>query len=154
MEKNVFLTRRDRGMIAVAIVLDVALNSGNEAVVSNAERAERTGMSGRPLEPLLQTLSRGHLLDSTRGPHGDYRSARLPRLIGVSDVIAAGLNTLEDSEPALNERLQKAVIGPVWDEFDSALLERTQAMTVDDLLRRAAKAGIRRRVSEPLNVVI
>jgi Rrf2 family transcriptional regulator, iron-sulfur cluster assembly transcription factor len=154
VEKKVFLTRRDRGMIAVAIVLDVALNSGNEAVVSNAGLAERTGMSRRTLEPLLQALSRAHLLESTRGPHGGYRMARPPRLIRVSDVIAVGLNTLEDSEPELNGRLHKAVIEPLWNEFDAALLERTQALTVDDLLRRAAKAGIRRRVSEPLNFVI
>lgn len=141
-------------MIAVAILLDVALNSGNDAVVSNAELAERTGMSRRTLEPLLQALSRAHLLDSTRGPHGGYKLARPPRLIKVSDVIAVGLGTLEESEPELNGRLQKAVIEPLWDEFDSALLERAQALTVDDLLRRAAKVGIRRRVTDPLNFMI
>jgi len=149
-----FLTRRDRGMIAVAIVLDVALNSGNETVVSNAELAERTSMSRRTLEPLLQALSREQILESTRGPHGGYRLARLARLIKLSDVIAVGLDTLENAGPGLEGRLQKAVIEPLWDEFDAALLARTESITIDDMLRRAAKAGIRRRVNEPLNFMI
>ncbi len=141
-------------MIAVAIVLDVALNSGNETVISNAELAERTSMSRRTLEPLLQALSREQILESTRGPHGGYRLARLARLIKVSDVVSVGLNTLEDAGSGLAGRLQKAVIEPLWDEFDAALLALSEALTIDDLLRRAAKAGIRRRVNEPLNFVI
>jgi len=149
-----FLTRRDRGMIAVAIVLDVALHSGSETVISNAELAERTGMSRRTLEPLLQALSREHLLESTRGPHGGYRLGRLARLIKVSDVIAVGLNSLEDAGHGIEGRLQKAVIEPLWDEFDATLLAQTEAITIDDLLRRAAKAGIRKRVTEPLNFMI
>jgi len=148
------LTRRDRGMIAAAIVLDVALNSGGETVVSNAELAERTSMSRRTLEPVLQALSREQILESTRGPHGGYRLARLARLIKVSDVVSVGLNTLEDAGSGLEGRLQKAVIAPLWDEFDAALLALTEALTIDDLLRRAARAGIRRRVNEPLNFAI
>lgn len=149
-----FLTRRDRGMIAVAIVLDVALHSGSETVISNAELAERTAMSRRTLEPLLQALSREHLLESTRGPHGGYRLGRLARLIKLSDVIAVGLNSLEDTGHGLEGRLQKAVIEPLWHEFDAALLAQTEAITVEDLVRRAAKAGIRKRVTEPLNFMI
>jgi Rrf2 family transcriptional regulator, iron-sulfur cluster assembly transcription factor len=152
--EKMFLTRRDRGMIAVAIVLDVALNSGSETVISNAELAERTGMSRRTLEPLLQALSREHLLESTRGPHGGYRLGRLARLIKLSDVIAVGLNSPEDTGHNLEGRLQKAVIEPLWDEFDAALLAQTEAITIEDLLRRAAKAGIRKRVTEPLNFMI
>jgi hypothetical protein len=33
-------------------------------------------------------------------------------------------------------------------------LAQTEAITIDDLLRRAAKAGIRKRVTEPLNFMI
>jgi Rrf2 family protein len=152
--KQMFLTRRDRGMLAVAIVLDVALHSGGETVCGNAELAERNGMSRRTLEPLLQALSREHLLESTRGPHGGYRLGRPARLIKLSDVIAIGLNSLDDTGMALNGRLQKAVIEPLWDEFDATLLARAGSITIEELLRRAAKAGIRKRVTEPLNFMI
>jgi Rrf2 family iron-sulfur cluster assembly transcriptional regulator len=148
------LTRRDRGMVALAIVVDVAFHSGGETVVNAAELAERTGMARRTLEPLLQALSRERLLDSTRGPHGGYRLSRPARLIKASDVIAVGLNSLEDGGLDLTGRLYRAVIEPLWDEFDALLLAQTEALTVEELLKRAAKAGLRKPVSEPLNFVI
>jgi Rrf2 family iron-sulfur cluster assembly transcriptional regulator len=149
-----FLTRRDRGMVALAIVLDVAFHSSSETVVNAAELAERTGMARRTLEPLLQALSREHLLDSTRGPHGGYRLGRPARLIKVADVITVGLNSLEDGGQDLSGRLQRAVVEPLWTEFDTLLLTRAEALTIEDLLKRAAAAGLRKPVNEPLNFVI
>jgi Rrf2 family transcriptional regulator, iron-sulfur cluster assembly transcription factor len=141
-------------MVALAIVLDVAFHSGGETVVNAAELAERTGMARRTLEPLLQALSREHLLDSTRGPHGGYRLGKPARLIKVSDVIAVGLNSLEDGGHDLGGRLQSAVIEPLWTEFDASLVALAKALTIEDLLKRAATAGLRRPVNEPLNFVI
>ncbi len=149
-----FLTRRDRGMVAVAIVLDIAFHSGGETVVSTAELADRTGMARRSLEPLLQALSRERLLESTRGPHGGYRLGRPARSISVAEVIAVGLSSLEESEPALTGRLQNAVVDPLWNEFDSAVQTLAASLSIEELLRRAAKAGLRRPVNEPLNFVI
>lgn len=149
-----FLARRDRGIVAVAIMLDIAFHGGGDTVVSAAELAERTGMARRTLEPLLQALSRERVLDSTRGPNGGYRLGRPARLIKLIDVIAVGLNSLEESGPGISGRLQRAVVEPLWDEFDASLQAQAEALTVEDLLRRAAKAGLRKPVSEPLNFVI
>jgi Rrf2 family transcriptional regulator, iron-sulfur cluster assembly transcription factor len=148
------LTRRDRGMVALAIVLDVAFHSGGDTVVNAAELAERTNMARRTLEPLLQALSREHLLDSTRGPHGGYRLGRPARLVKVSDVIAVGLHSLEESNHDLNGKLQQAVVEPLWAEFDAALMATASDLTIEDLLKRAAKAGLRKPITEPLNFVI
>jgi Rrf2 family protein len=141
-------------MVALAIVLDVAFHSSGETVVNAAELAERTGMARRTLEPLLQALSRERLLESTRGPHGGYRLGRPARLLKVSDVITIGLNSLEESAHDLSGRLQRAVIEPLWGEFDAALLALTESLTIQDLLKRAAKAGLRKPVTDPLNFVI
>jgi Rrf2 family transcriptional regulator, iron-sulfur cluster assembly transcription factor len=149
-----FLTRRDRGMVALAIVLDVAFHSGGDTVVSAAELAERTGMVRRTLEPLLQALSRERLLESLRGPHGGYRLGRPARLIKVSEVICVGLNSLEDSGLDLSGRLQRAVVEPLWQQFDEALLARAEALSIEDLLKRAAQAGLRKPVTDPLNFMI
>jgi hypothetical protein len=46
------------------------------------------------------------------------------------------------------------VIEPLWGEFDAALLALAGSLTMEDLLKRAAKAGLRKRVTEPLNYVI
>jgi Rrf2 family transcriptional regulator, iron-sulfur cluster assembly transcription factor len=148
------LTRRDRGMVALAIVLDVAFNSGGDIVVSAAELAERTGMARRTLEPLLQALSRERVLDSTRGPHGGYRLGRPARLIKVADVITVGLNSLEETGHDLSGQLHRAVVSPLWDEFDAVILGIADSLSVEDLLKRAAKAGLRKAINEPLNFVI
>jgi DNA-binding IscR family transcriptional regulator len=103
---------------------------------------------------LLQALSRERLLDSTRGPHGGYRLGRPARLIKVSDAITVGLNSLEDGGLDLGGRLQRVVIEPLWAEFDAALLALAESLTVEDLLKRAAKAGLRKPVNDPLNFVI
>ncbi|WP_239992325.1 RrF2 family transcriptional regulator [Rhodopila globiformis] len=141
-------------MVALAIVLDVAFHGSSETVVNAAELAERTGMARRTLEPLLQALSRERLLDSTRGPHGGYRLGRPARLIRLSDVIAVGLNSLDDSGLDLSGRLQRAVVEPLWTEFDSQAQAHAEALTIEDLLKRAAAAGLRKPVGEPLNFVI
>jgi Rrf2 family iron-sulfur cluster assembly transcriptional regulator len=148
------LTRRDRGMVALTIVLDIAFHSGSETVVSGADLAERTGIPRRTLEPLLQALSRERILDSTRGPHGGYRLGRPARLIKVADVIQLGLASLEESGTDIAGRLHQAVIDPLWGEFDAALQAIAGALSIDDLLKCAAKAGLRRPIDEPLNFVI
>ena len=141
-------------MVALAIVLDVAFHSGGDAVVNTAELAERTGMARRTLEPLLQVLSRERLLDSTRGPHGGYRLGRPARLIKVSEAIIVGLNSLDESVHGLRGQLHRAVIEPLWAEFDASVLALAESQTIEDLLKRAAKAGLRKPVTEPLNFVI
>jgi len=65
-----------------------------------------------------------------------------------------GLNSLDDSGHDLGGRLHSAVIEPLWSEFDARLLALAESLTIEDLLRRAAKAGLRRLVNEPLNFVI
>lgn len=126
-------------MVALAIVLDVAFHSSSETVVNAAELAERTGMARRTLEPLLQALSRERLLDSTRGPHGGYRLGRPARLIKVSDVITIGLHSLEESALDLSGRLQRAVVEPLWNEFDAALV--AHAELADDRGPAKARGG-------------
>ena len=141
-------------MVALAIVLDVAFHSGGETVVNAAELADRTGMARRTLEPLLQALSRERLLESTRGPHGGYRLGRPARLSKVSEAITVGLHSLVESAHDLSGRLHRTVIEPLWAEFDAALLALADSLTVEDLLKRAAKAGLRKPVTDPLNFVI
>jgi Rrf2 family iron-sulfur cluster assembly transcriptional regulator len=72
----------------------------------------------------------------------------------VSEVITVGLNSLEDSGLDLSGQLQRAVVEPLWQEFDDALLACTEALSIEDLLKRAAQAGLRKPVTDPLNFMI
>ena len=149
------LIRRDRGMLAVTVMLDVAFHGGRLATVSAAEIADRLGLARRGMEPLLQALSRAGLLESVRGPRGGYRLGRPRRDIKLSDVVAVAVNDGE-AEPSEGPsgRLQEKVVDGLWEELKSAARERLAALTLDDLLRRAAAAGLRRPTTEPITFAI
>jgi Rrf2 family protein len=147
------LLRRDRALTALDIVLDVAFHAGRGGETTGAaEIAERLGAQRRGIEPLLQALTRGGILESLRGPKGGYRLARAPRAIRLTEVLEAVTEPGEAPEPA--GRLAAAVTRPLWEEFDVALRERLALLTIGDLLRRAALAGLRRPQTEPLDFAI
>jgi len=149
------LIRRDRGMLAVAVMLDVAFHGGRTATVSAAEIADRLGLARRGMEPLLQALSRGGLLESLRGPRGGYRLGRPRRDIRLSEVVAAAVSEGE-AEPSEGPsgRLQEQVVDVLWGELETTARDRLGALTLDDLLRRAAAAGLRRPTNEPITFAI
>ena len=150
------LLQQDRAQTAIAVALDVAFQAGRGGQLAGAaEVAERLGVSRRGLEPVLQALSRAGLLESLRGPRGGYRLARRPRDITLRDIIAAVAEAPPEApEASLNGPLQGAVVAPLWQELDALLRERLAALSLDDLLKRAAAAGLRRPVAEPLNFTI
>lgn len=159
------LLQQDRAQTAIAVALDVGFHAGRTGqLVGAAEVAERLGVSRRGLEPVLQALSRAGLLDSLRGPRGGYRLARRPRDIVLREVIAAVAEAAPEGSPrgsprgtpeaGLVGKLQAAVVAPLWQELDALVGERLAALTLDHLLRRAAAAGLRRPVAEPVNFVI
>ena len=149
------LIRRDRAMLAVTVMLDVAFHGGRTATVSGADIADRLGLARRGMEPLLQALSRADLLESVRGPRGGYRLGRSRRDIKLSDVVAVAVSSGE-TEPAEGPsgRLQEQVVDGLWTELEATARDRLAAITLDDLLRRAAAAGLRRPATEPITFVI
>ena len=149
------LLRRDRALAAIAVMLDVAFHGGRTATVSATDIAERAGAARRGMEPLLQSLSRAGLLESVRGPRGGYRLGRPRRDISLADIIAVS----QDEEPeagseAPPSKLQEVVLDPLWGELSAVLDTKLAAITLDDLMRRAASAGLRRPVTEPISYAI
>lgn len=144
------LLRRDRAIIAVLIMLDVAFHAGRSGTVSAADIAERAGLARRGIEPLLQTLSRSALLESVRGPRGGYRLGRPRRDITVAEVIATVVNTDSDGDDGPLGNLFAKVVDPLWQEAEEDALARLRELTLDDLVRRAEAAGLRRPLTEPI----
>ena len=147
------LIRRDRAMLAVVIMLDVAFHGGPRVAVSATEMSERLGTARRGMEPLLQSLARAGLLLSVRGPRGGYRLGRPRREIRIAEIvdIAGG-----EAEAACGPQgaLQSAVVDPHWETVEAAARKPLEATTLDDLLKQAAMAGLRRPSSEPISFVI
>jgi Rrf2 family protein len=148
------LIRRDRAMIAVTVVLDVAFHGGRAATVSAADIAERVGLARRGMEPLLQALSRAGVLESVRGPRGGYRLGRPRRDIRLSDIVAVATADEMEAQEGPTGALQTTVVDRLWAELEEAARAQLAALTVEDLLRRAAAAGMRRPAAEPISFAI
>ena len=148
------LIRRDRAMLAITVMLDIAFHSGRATTVGAADIAARLGLARRGMEPLLQLLSRAGLLESIRGPRGGYRLGRPRRDIRAADIAAAA--TADEPAPAGGPTgpLQSGVVDAVWAELNQAATARLAGLSLDDLMRRAAAAGMRRPVAEPISFAI
>ena len=149
------IVRRDRGMLAVLIMLDVAFHAGRTSTVSAADIADRAGLARRGIEPLLQTLSRSGLLESIRGPRGGYRLGRPRRDIHLDEVVRIAVS--DDSGPGEDGPsglMQTGVIEPLWTELDQELVSRLQGLTLEDMIRRAEGVGLSRPLAEPITFSI
>jgi Rrf2 family protein len=147
------LIRRDRALLAITLVLDVAFHAGRAGTVSAIDIATRLGSARRGLEPVLQALTRAGLLESVRGPRGGYRLGRPPRALRLAEIITATAIEPEPTDGPGGQLLHK-VIDPLWAELAAPLATQLGSMTLEDLLRRAAAAGLHRPAAEPLDWVI
>ncbi len=148
------LIRKDRAMLAVTILLDVAFHGGRTATVSAADLAERLGLARRGMEPLLQTLSRAGLLESVRGPRGGYRLGRPRRDIRLADIITAVSSDEAETADGPTGPLQAQVVDPLWARLETTAQGALAGLTLDDLLRQAAASGLRRPNAEPITFAI
>ena len=147
------ILRRDRGMLAVLIILDVAFHAGRTSTVSAADIAERAGLARRGIEPLLQNLSRSGLLESIRGPRGGYRLGRPRRDIHLDEVVRIACEDHPVEDGPKGDLLER-VVSPLWCDLDRDLIARLRNLTLEDLVRRAEGAGLARPMSEPITFSI
>ena len=148
------LIRRDRAMVAITIVLDVAFHGGRSNTISAADLADRLGMARRGMEPLLQALSRAGILESVRGPRGGYRLGRPRRDIRIADIVALATADEEIGRDGPAGRLQTDVVDPLWNEIEKTARRQLAKLTLEDLLDRANAAGLRRPTAEPITFAI
>jgi len=92
-----------------------------------------------------------------RGPKGGYRLARERRRISVGEIVRVvrQMETTEDpyqDVPASD--LGKNVIRPMWTELSDEIMDRLDAITVDDLCMRSYKSGIPSEAHQKLDFII
>ena len=128
-----------RGLLAIAAVVDVALHARPTPVAAKA-LAARHDLPPRHLETLLQTLVRANILKGVRGPRGGYELARERRRISMGEIVRAALSENDKSKP--RSRLVDVVIEPLVADASHVFLTALDAMTVDDLCKRAEQNAV------------
>ena len=126
-----------KGVLAIAAVIDIAINSRVRPVSAKA-LAARHRLPPRHLEPVLQALVHFGILKGIRGPHGGYELARDDRSISAEDILRAA-NSADEAEVAdfQGSALIDEVVRPVLFEAERVLAAALARINVEDMTRRA-----------------
>jgi Rrf2 family protein len=132
-----------KGLLAIAAVIDVALNARGQPVAAKA-LASRHRLPPRHLEPVLQALVRQGVLKGVRGPRGGYELARERRKITVGEIVrtVAAMSAADPEESGAASRLVKKVIEPSVRKAGESFLANLDAITIEDLCAAAIAARI------------
>jgi Rrf2 family iron-sulfur cluster assembly transcriptional regulator len=130
-----------KGVLAIAAVIDVALNARARPVSAKA-LAARNMLPPRHLEPVLQALVRDGILKGIRGPHGGYETAREHDKITAEDILRSA-GSVEEGEPPLPASpLLSHVVHPALAQAEHLFSAALRGITVADMTRRAAGASV------------
>ena len=134
----------ERSLLAVATVVDVAMNA-RAAPVSAKALSARHGLMPRHLETLLQELVRAGILKGTRGPRGGYELARERRRVTVGEILRAAARVGErDAKRRPRPSFVEAVVAPALAPAGDAFLAELDRTTVADMCARAESLGAAR----------
>ena len=126
-----------KGILAVAAVIDVALNSRDKPVSAKA-LADRHGLPPRHLEPVLQALVHDGILRGVRGPRGGYELGRDPQQITAAEILrAAGTVDEVGGDQLPDGGLIGDVVMPAMAQAERTFSTALGEISIDHLARRA-----------------
>ena len=125
-----------KGLLAIAAVVDVALNA-RERPVSARKLAARHNLPSRHLEPVLQALVHEGIFRGIRGPRGGYQLARERKRISVADILRAAGTVEEDDEAVHDSRILEEAVLPAIGDAERAFTTALARLSVEDIARRA-----------------
>lgn len=127
-----------KGILAVAAVIDIAINARSRPVSAKA-LAARHKLPPRHLEPVLQALVHEGILKGVRGPHGGYTLARDRGAISVEEILRVATAAEETDEPSLSgSTLVNDVVRPALAEAEQLFSVALTRINVADMTRQAA----------------
>jgi Rrf2 family protein len=126
-----------KGLLAIAAVIDVALNARSQPVAAKA-LAHRHRLPPRHLEPVLQALVRQGVLKGIRGPRGGYQLAREARGITADDILRA-ISTADEEEEGAAARtgVLAQVVIPALAQAEVAFSGALSHINIEDLASAA-----------------
>lgn len=133
-------------MFAIEAVLDVAFHVGDRPVRSG-DITQRQRIPKRYLEQVLQHLVRAGILSGRRGPRGGYRLGRDRSRITLGEVVRVVRRLEAETEPndtSVGSPLAHEVVWPMWEQLREEMMTQLDAITIDDLCKRASAKGLDR----------
>lgn len=131
-----------KGILAIAAVIDVALNSTVRPVSAKA-LASRHGLPPRHLEPVLQALVHEGILRGVRGPRGGYELGRDQNDITANEILRAA-GTVDEGlgGQAQGSPLIVTVVLPALERAERAFAATLGSINLNELVQRAEKVEL------------
>src|SRR4051812_37399035 len=130
-------------LLALEAVIDIAFNARPEPVQAK-EITARQGVPQRYLEQVMQQLVRAGILKGVRGPRGGYRLARERRRISIGDIVRVAESVEDENgeEAKPHSELGQRIVAPLIQSLQHDVMQRLDAVTIEDLCRRARAEGV------------
>jgi Rrf2 family protein len=125
-----------KGLLAIAAVVDVALNA-RERPLSARKLAARHNLPPRHLEPVLQALVHEGIFHGVRGPRGGYELARERGRITVADVLRVAGSDNGEGGPSKTSRILGEIVLPALTDAERAFTAALAQLSIEDLARSA-----------------
>jgi Rrf2 family protein len=129
-----------KGLLAIAAVVDVALNAG-ERPVSARKLAARHNLPPRHLEPVLQALVHEGIFHGIRGPRGGYELAREEQRISVADILRVASDIDDGKGDVQDSRILDEIVLPALADAERSFTAALARLSIKDLTRKATSAG-------------
>ena len=112
-----------RGRYALRVMLELAQH-GRDCYTALSSIASEQGISGKYLESIISTLSKGGLVEGVRGKGGGYRLTRPPEDYSVGEILRLAEGSLAGS----------CRTRPLWERLDALICGYLDQVTLADLL--------------------
>ena len=128
-----------KGILTIAVVIDVAVNTRTAGPVSAKALATRHKPLPRHLEPVLQALVHSGIVKGIRGPRSGYMLGREHRRISAENILRAAGSAEEAGEPPLPSSLLVVnnVVRPALAEAERSFSAALARISVEDMAQRA-----------------
>ena len=137
-----------KGRYGLRAVLDIALQSGDEAVALS-QIAERQGISLNYLEQLIARLKKSGILNSVRGAQGGYKLSRPAESISVGDILRAlegDLNPVDcpefDGVSGACDNADLCVTKYVWKRISDSINSAVDGIMLSELVEESRKVQV------------
>ena len=125
------------GMLAVAAVTEIALNSRTRPV-SSKTLATRHRLPPRHLERVLQALAREGILRGTRGRRGGYQLGREQHMITAEEIVRTATTVVEKAEaPVLGATPMSEAAAQALTRAEEAFSTALARISIADLTQSA-----------------
>lgn len=136
----------NRMIYAVEALLDIAYNSGG-GMVQSGEIMRRLAIPKRYLEPTLQSLVHGRIIESVRGPRGGYKLTVPADAISLARVAECCTFPAEGKYGflfAAGSQLAAMVVRPLFEQLGHEVASSMERITLGDLCRRADLKSVKK----------